>query len=54
MIRFTLATVAAGLLFIGNANAEELKSGLQAGDKVPVFHPLHINGADAGTKACPV
>ena len=54
MGRITLATVAAGMLFVGVTNAAELKSGLQVGEKVPVFHPLHINGNSAGTKACPV
>ena len=54
MGRFTLATVAAGLLIAGSIYAEELKSGLQTGDKVPVFNPLHITGDGAGARACPV
>jgi hypothetical protein len=52
MGRIALAAVAAGLLFVGSTNAEEFKSGLQAGTKVPTFHPLHVNGESAGTKAC--
>lgn len=28
-------------------------SGLSVGDKVPVFHPNHVTGPDAGTTKCP-
>ncbi len=35
------------------AIAAELKSGPQTGEKLPgPFHPLNINGSDAGKKAC--
>ena len=30
------------------------KSGLQPGDTVSAFEPIHVTGADAGTKTCPV
>ena len=34
---------------------ETLKSGPQVGDQIPgPFHPLNINGASAGQKACQV
>lgn len=37
----------------GVAFAADLKSGPQAGEKVPgPFHPLNVNGEDAGKKAC--
>lgn len=37
----------------GLAVAAELKSGPQAGDKLPgAFHPLNCNGDSAGEKAC--
>jgi hypothetical protein len=39
--------------FGGFVVAAELKSGPQAGEKVPgPFHPLNINGDSAGKKAC--
>jgi phage/plasmid primase-like uncharacterized protein len=49
----TMATVA-GLLAIGTlALAADVKSGPQPGEKMPgAFHPLNINGDDAGRKAC--
>ena len=52
MIRklFAVAVVAA---FGSLALAGEIKSGPQAGDKVPgPFHPLNVNGESAGEKAC--
>lgn len=52
MIRklFAVAVVAA---FGSLAAAAEIKSGPQAGDKVPgPFHPLNVNGESAGEKAC--
>src|SRR5262249_4571649 len=37
----------------GVALAADLKSGPQAGEKVPgPFHPLNVNGEDAGKKVC--
>ena len=51
MIRLFLSTV----LAVGSsaAFAAEIKSGPQAGEMVPgPFHPLNINGEDAGKKAC--
>jgi len=52
MIRKLLAT--AVLVALGGAvTADELKSGPAAGQKVPgPFHPLNVNGEDAGKKAC--
>lgn len=52
MIRklFAVALVAA---FGSLAVAAEIKSGPQAGDKVPgPFHPLNVNGTKAGEKNC--
>lgn len=52
MIRNMLA-VAVAVVLGGVVGAADLKSGPQAGDKVPgPFHPLNINGEDAGKKAC--
>ena len=53
MTRSLLSVVAAGAL-AGLAFGGELKSGLQSGQKVPVFHPLHVTGPSAGDKLCPV
>jgi hypothetical protein len=52
MIRKLLA--AAVVVALGGfAFAADLKSGPQAGDQVPgPFHPLNVNGEDAGKKAC--
>jgi D-aminopeptidase len=52
MIRKLLA--AAVVVALGGfALAADLKSGPQAGEKVPgPFHPLNINGEDAGKNAC--
>lgn len=33
---------------------DDLKSGIQKGDYVVAFHPLHVTGADRGTPTCPV
>lgn len=53
MVRKTIAGLAAVALVAGFAVAAELKSGPQTGEKVPgPFHPLNINGEDAGKKAC--
>jgi phage/plasmid primase-like uncharacterized protein len=52
MIRKLLAAAVVATLG-AVAVAADLKSGPQAGDKVPgPFHPLNINGEDAGKKAC--
>jgi protocatechuate 3,4-dioxygenase beta subunit len=32
----------------------ELKSGLQLGDEVAAWNPIHVGGPDKGTRACPV
>ena len=41
------------VLFGGAVAAADLKSGPQTGEKVPgPFHPLNVNGEDAGKKAC--
>src|SRR5438105_7801256 len=41
------------VLFTGSLLAADLKSGPQAGEKAPgPFHPLHVNGEDAGRKEC--
>ena len=51
MIR-KLAPVAVVFL-AGAALAADLKSGPQVGEDVPgPFHPLNVNGEDAGKKAC--
>src|SRR5215207_10003749 len=52
MIRNVLAS--AVVVALGTvAFAADLKSGPQAGEKVPgPFHPLNINGESAGKKAC--
>ena len=53
MIRKMLAGVAAVAVVAGGLIAGELKSGPQAGSKVPgPFHPLNVTGEDAGKKAC--
>jgi hypothetical protein len=52
MIRNLLAAAVVVTLG-GPVVAADLKSGPQAGQKVPgPFHPLNINGEDAGKKAC--
>jgi phage/plasmid primase-like uncharacterized protein len=52
MIRKALS--AAAVLMLGTlAVAADVKSGPQPGEKMPgAFHPLNINGQDAGRKAC--
>jgi protocatechuate 3,4-dioxygenase beta subunit len=32
----------------------ELKSGLQPGEEVAAWNPIHVGGPDKGTRACPV
>ena len=51
MIRTFLAT--ALVVCGGAAIAADLKSGPQTGEMIPgPFHPLNVNGEDAGKKAC--
>ena len=51
MSRLILASAVLGLA--GVALAADLRSGPQTGEMVPgPFHPLNINGEDAGKKAC--
>src|SRR5262245_30299933 len=46
---FALAFVGCGMLLAGDA----VKSSLQPGEKIPgPFHPLNVNGAQAGKKHC--
>jgi hypothetical protein len=52
--RIVLATSVAVLLASSAVAAEALKSGPQPGDSPTPFNPLHVTGADAGTKECPV
>jgi hypothetical protein len=52
--RIVLAASVAALLAGSAIAAEALKSGPQAGDSPTPFNPLHVTGADAGTKQCPV
>jgi hypothetical protein len=52
MVRKLLAAAVVAVLG-GAVFAAEIKSGPQAGESVPgPFHPLNINGDDAGKKAC--
>jgi hypothetical protein len=52
MVR-SLKAVALLAIVSGAVVAADLKSGPQAGEKVPgPFHPLNINGEDAGRKEC--
>ena len=53
MLRFSLLTsMTAGLLLLGNAHAADIKSGLQVGESVKSFSPLHVTGPDAGKTSC--
>lgn len=48
-----VAVAVAGLVVSGIAVAADLKSGPQAGEKIPgPFHPLNVTGESAGKKAC--
>ena len=51
MSRFLLPAVAAGL-FAGLASGADPSP--SPGTAVTPFHPLNVNGARAGDKACPV
>jgi hypothetical protein len=49
----TVIAAAVMLVLGGAALAADLKSGPQVGEDVPgPFHPLNVNGEDAGKKAC--
>ncbi|MGL6096790.1 MAG: hypothetical protein ACRC7O_13460 [Fimbriiglobus sp.] len=53
MTRFLIASLAVVAAFATSAVAEDLKSGPQAGAKLPgAFSPLNVNGEDAGQKRC--
>ena len=53
MIRNLLAAAVVAALAGGVVVAGELKSGPQAGQKVPgPFHPFNVTGEDAGKEAC--
>jgi hypothetical protein len=54
MVRIALAAMFGLTLVVGSASAEGgLKSGPQVGKDVPgPFHPLNINGSEAGKKHC--
>lgn len=43
-----------GGLGMGRAFAPPSKTGLEKGQQLPPFHPMHVTGADRGTTACPV
>ena len=49
LLLFAALTVA---LLVSCAPAADVKSGLQPGDSVPVFHPLNVTGQFAGEKQC--
>jgi len=52
-MRKSIITVWAALALAGAASAQTITSGPQAGQKVPgPFKPLHVNGPDAGERAC--
>jgi len=53
MRRFLVPVVAVGVL-AGLGLGADLKSGLDPGKSVPVFHPLMATGPSAGEKQCPV
>jgi hypothetical protein len=48
---FLVASYAALLLV---APPEEIKSGLQRGEEVSAWNPIHVAGPDKGTRICPV
>jgi hypothetical protein len=49
----TVIAAAFVMVLGGAAGAADLKSGPQVGEDVPgPFHPLNVNGEDAGKKAC--
>ncbi len=53
MTRYAVSAAVVGV-FAGLGLGAELKSGLQPGKPVPVFHPLMATGPSAGEKQCPV
>jgi protocatechuate 3,4-dioxygenase, beta subunit len=46
--------LAFSVVFLVAAQPAELKSGLQRGEEVAAWNPIHVAGPDKGTKACPV
>jgi hypothetical protein len=53
MRKMLFAAVLAAAATVGVAFAGDIKSGPQTGDTVPgPFHPLNVNGEQAGKKAC--
>lgn len=53
MSRSAMLAAVAGVFLAGSLGAEEIKSGLQPGEKLPgPFHPLNITGSKAGQKNC--
>lgn len=52
--RIFIGAALAGALLVGCAlAADALKSGPQAGERIPgPFHPLNVTGDDAGQKRC--
>ena len=54
MLRTLLSLACLGVLAGTALNAEPLKSGLQAGDKISPFNPLNVTGSSAGEKNCQV
>ena len=51
--RIAVGAPLAIVLLIGSAMAaENLKSGLQPGDRVSPFHPMNVTGSFAGQKQC--
>ena len=50
----SLASVVAVGMIAGLGFGADLKSGLEPGKSVPVFHPLIVTGSSAGEKQCPV
>jgi hypothetical protein len=53
MKRYLIPAVVVGV-FAGPGLAAEIKSGPAPGEGVTPFHPLNINGSQAGKKACQV
>lgn len=46
--------VAFSVVLVLAAPPAELKSGLQPGEEVAAWNPVHVAGPDKGTRACPV
>jgi hypothetical protein len=41
-------------VLLAGSVAHPLTSGLQVGEAVPSFQPVHVTGPDRGTQACPI